>query len=600
MQLLLRSLWPFFVKYRWQFLWGFVFLIISNWFQLYPAQIVRDAFDLVAELLRAQQIAGAGIVGEGLRQLIWSTVILFSLLVVIAALLRGVFLFLVRQTLIVVSRLIEFDQKQQIFEHYQGFTLRQLRQHRTGDLMARIAEDVSNIRQFTGPVVMYSVNAFITFAMILVVMLYVNPELTLYVMAPLPIISLLIYIVHSHIIKRSEEKQKQLSALSSYAQEAYSGIRLLRAYARETSSRERFRIESEKYQQKAMRLIRIDAIFFPLVMILIGLSTVITVWIGGEKVIEGTITLGNIAEFVIYTNLLIWPVTALGWVTSLMQKAAASQKRVNDILAEMPDIDFPQDGPKITEGHLVFENVGLTYPDTGIIALSKVSFDLPPGRMLGIIGRTGAGKSTLANLCLRLMEPTAGKIYIDGRALQEYTSVELRSAFGYVQQEVFLFSDSLRANIAFGKPGATEEEIIDAAEFAGVWNDIQYLPEGLDTVVGERGVTLSGGQKQRIGIARAYLRKPHILILDDSLSAVDAETEAQILHNLRTRLLTAEHRPTLIVISHRLSAVEYADEVMVLANGRITERGTHLNLLELKGNYAELWHKQLLEAELQA
>jgi ATP-binding cassette subfamily B protein len=568
---------------------GIVCIIISNWFQLYPAQIVREAIDEVARQVKAGTAAQE-------RETIWWLVVKFSALIVGAAFLRGFFLFLVRQTIIVSSRLIEFDQKQLLFDHYQGFTLTQLRRHRTGDLMARIAEDISNVRQFTGPVIMYSINALVTFVMILVVMLYVNTELTLYVMTPLPFISLLIYVVHSRIIKRSEEKQQQLSTLSSYAQEAFSGIRLLRAYAREDAARERFRTESLLYQQRALRLISIDAIFFPLVMIMIGLSTILTIWIGGEKVIAGTITLGNIAEFVIYTSLLIWPVTALGWVTSLLQKAAASQQRINEILAERPDILFPEPGEPLADSTLAFRSVDFVYHDTGIQAIRNVAFSLPPGRMLGIVGRTGSGKSTLANLCLRLLEPTNGAITLGDKPLTAYSRDTLRGSFGYVPQEVFLFSDTLRANIAFGKLNATEAEIIEAAQFAGVWEDIQHMSEGLDTRIGERGVTLSGGQRQRIGLARAWLRKPQILLLDDSLSAVDAETEARILHNLRHKLSEGNYRPTLILISHRLSAVEPADEILVLEQGRLAERGTHAHLLEQQGLYADMHRRQQLES----
>jgi ATP-binding cassette subfamily B protein len=601
--LLLQSLYPYFVRYKWTLLQGFICLLITNLFAIYPAQVVRQAFDTVKLLI--EQFSAAQ--SEQIRTTVGSEIAWqlaqFGLLVVGASVLRGVFLFWVRQTIIVLSRKIEYDQKNQLFDAFQTYTQTTRRNLQTGDLMARIGEDVANVRMFTGPGIMYSINTITLSVMVLVTMLAVNPELSLYVLAPLPVLALSIYVVHQQIIKRSEEAQAQLSRLSSLVQESFSGIRLVKSFSREAVFNSRFEEASDEYSRRAMRQVQVDALFWPLIMVLIGLSTLFTVWIGGLKVMAGEITIGNIAEFMLYVNMMIWPVTAMGWVTSLMQKAAASQKRINAMLALKPELIFPTEPITIENGTpgsplVRFDRVSYTYPDTGITAVRDLSFLLEPGQVLGIVGTTGAGKTTLVQLMQRLIDPTDGQIEILGRPLQAYPEKQLRELFGYVPQDSFLFSDTLSANIGFGKTNATIAEIEAAARFAGVYDDIIGFPDGFATVVGERGVTLSGGQKQRIAIARAYLTQAPILVLDDSLSAVDTRTEETILNNLRTP--NAEYRPTLVLITHRLSVVQSADHILVLENGTVVQQGTYADLLEQPGLFANLHRRQQLEAEVLA
>jgi ATP-binding cassette subfamily B protein len=601
--LLLQSLYPYFVRYRWTLFQGFVCLLITNLFAIYPAQVVRQAFDTVKVLIEQFSAAGSEQVRVSVGNEIAWQLAQFGLLVVGASILRGLFLFWVRQTIIVLSRKIEYDQKNQLFDVFQTYTQTTRRNLQTGDLMARIGEDVANVRMFTGPGIMYSINTITLSVMVLITMLAVNPELSLYVLAPLPVLALSIYVVHQQIIKRSEEAQAQLSKLSSLVQESFSGIRLVKSFSREDVFNRRFEAESDEYSRRAMRQVQVDALFWPLIMVLIGLSTLFTVWIGGLKVMAGEITIGNIAEFMLYVNMMIWPVTAMGWVTSLMQKAAASQKRINAMLALKPELQFPAEDlspePETPGTPLVrFDHVSYTYPDTGITAVRDLSFRLEPGQVLGIVGTTGSGKTTVAQLMQRLMEASDGQIELRGKPIQAYPEKQLRQLFGYVPQDSFLFSDTLSANIGFGKTDATPDEIEAAARFAGVYDDILGFPDGFATVVGERGVTLSGGQKQRIAIARAYLTRAPILILDDSLSAVDTRTEETILHNLRTP--TADYRPTLVLITHRLSVVQNADQILVLENGVAVQHGTYAELLAQPGLFVGLHRRQQLEAEVLA
>lgn len=618
MNLLIRALWPYLTRYRWPLIWGIVFILISNWFSIYPAQVVRDAFNLVSDLIRQQELVAGTPAGDALSRRITYTLLLFGGIVVVAALLRGFFLYLVRQTIIVVSRHIEFDQKNELFDKYQLYSLSILRRRQTGDLMARIGEDVAAVRMFTGPGIMYTLSTITLFTMVMATMVVVNAELTLYVLLPMPVLALSIYLVHERINKRSEQAQNQLSTISSFTQEAFSGIRLLRAYTREDVSRRNFNQQSDVYMDLSLRLAKVDALFFPTILLLVGLSTVLTVWVGGEKVIAGTVTLGNIAEFILYINLLTWPVASLGWITSMIQKAAASQKRINELLALESELQFPASSEPVTRAHIQFVDVSFTYADTGIRALRGIHLDVPAGTTLGIVGTTGSGKTTLTSMLLRFMDPTEGAAFLDGRLLSEYSKEALRGAIGYVPQDVFLFSDTIANNIAFGKMNATREEVEAAARFAGVYDDIVGFPDGFETVIGERGVTLSGGQKQRLSIARAYLGRPKLLILDDALSAVDTRTEATILDNLRgggtapfalaptnghpsaDGEVAAGYRPTLVIVSHRISAVQDAQQIIVMDEGQIVERGTHAELLARRGAYAELYTKQLLEAELKA
>lgn len=600
MKTLLTHLAPYLRKYRWYLFWGFIFIIISNIFTIYPAQVVRLAFNLVGDLVEYYQLIKGFRAETQLFDLVGSAVLLYGGLVLGLALLRGFFLFLVRQTLIVMSRKVEYEQKNKLYHHYQSFSLSILRRRQTGDLMARITDDVTNVRMFTGPGIMYTLNTLTLFAIVLTTMLAVNIELTFYVLIPMPVLFLSIYFVHSIIIKRSDEVQSQLSNLTSYVQEAFSGIRLLKAYGRERHFKKSFVQESDVYRHRSLRLVKVDALFFPLILLLIGASNLFIVFIGGLKVISGSITIGNIAEFMIYVNLLIWPIAALGWITSMIQKAAASQIRINQMLALVSELEFPRESQPVDAYDISFRNVSFTYNDTGIDAMKAVSLEIPAGSVAGVVGPTGSGKSSAANLLLRLMDPDEGEVCIGGNALPTYSADALRGAIAYVPQDVFLFSDTIRGNIAFGKADAEESEIIGAAKFAGVFDDIMDFPKGFDTKVGERGVTLSGGQKQRISIARAYLLKAKIIILDDSLSAVDTKTEELILKNLRSNLYHEDYAPTLLIITHRISTVKHADRVFVMNDGQLVEQGSHEELLKSDGIYARMHFRQQLEEEISA
>jgi len=593
----IASLWPYFRAYRKSFLWGFLFIVISNGFALLAPGYVREAFDAGKAVLDNAQP------GEDTGGAITMVIVKYALLIVGTTVARGIFLFFVRQTIIRTSRRIEFDQKNKLYAQMQGFSDTNLRKRRIGDLLARIAEDVGHVRMFTGPGVMYTFNTITLFIMVLGTMIAINPELTLYTILPLPLLTLLIYLVHKVIIQRSEEKQAQLSDMSSYVQESYSGIRVIRSYNRSDAFRNLFRRESRRYLGKSMRLVAVDAYFFPLMTLLIGLSTTFIVLVGGRQVINGSgLTIGNVAEFFVYLNLLVWPVTALGWVSSLTQRAIASQNRINEIMGLSSELTFPPasaDSPTISAGKLELEHVGYTYPETGLVALQDISLTLQPGQCLGIVGRTGSGKTTLVQLLNRMIDPDLGVIRVDGTDLRAFPRDTLRNGIAYVPQDVFLFSDTIAHNIAFGKPDATREEVEAAARFAGVYEDIVDFPNGFDTKIGERGATLSGGQQQRVSIARAYLKKPRILVLDDALSAIDTETEEAILQNLRAPTAGSGPAPTLVIVAHRLSTVQHADQIVVLEDGKPSQIGQHADLITAQGLYARLWAKQQLESELE-
>lgn len=587
----------FFLRYRWRFLLGLIFVSLSNYFRVLQPQMIREALDLVVENIGLfGMFQGFGMQPE-LFKVLGKSLLYFGLLVLLLALLMGVFMYLMRQTIIVMSRLIEYDMRKEIFAHYERLSLAFYKRNNTGDLMSRITEDVSKVRMYLGPAVLYGINLASLFVLVIYSMVRVNLELTLYSLAPLPLLSISIYYVSNLINKKSEVIQKQLATLNSSAQEVYSGIRVVKSYVQEGPMARFFAGQSDDYKAKSLNLAKVDAFFYPLMILLIGASTVITVYIGGLQVVRGEITPGNIAEFVIYVNMLTWPVTSIGWIASIIQQAAASQKRINEFLHTGPDIASPAAEGQPIQGRITFDEVSFTYPDTGIQALKKVSFQLEPGQKMAIIGRTGSGKTTVADLLTRMYDVSQGAILIDGKDIREHNLYNLRRRIGYVPQDVFLFSDTIANNIAFGRSGASRQEIEEHARHAAIYDDIMELSDGFDTTIGERGVTLSGGQKQRVSIARAFLKQPDIVLLDDCLSAVDTKTEKQILGHLSGALANK----TAIIITHRIYSLLQFDKIIVLEDGAVAEAGAHEELLRQKGYYYELFEKQRLEeAEAEA
>jgi len=593
-------------KYRRRLIVGIIFVAVSNVFSIFPAQIIREAFDAVAQSEELRNLTdnldhsttkdGLSFVasfaeGMDLKQ----TILLFAALIFLMAFMKGIFTFLTRQTLIIMSRLIEYDLKNEIYAHYQDLNMAFYKRNNTGDIMNRISEDVSRVRMYLGPGIMYTINLIALFVMVVSVMLSIDVELTLYALSPLPILSILIYMVSSRINKKSEVVQEQLSKLSTFSQESFSGIRIIKSFVKEKYMFRELDKEAEDYKYKNLDLVKLEAFFFPIMMLLIGLSTILTVYIGAMKTISGEISAGNIAEFIIYVNMLTWPVTALGWVTSLVQRAAASQKRINEFLETKSEIRNPSDETIDIEGKITFRNVSFVYPDTGTKALNNVSFEVKAGETLAIIGKTGSGKSTIADLICRLYDPNEGDVLLDEKTLDKLNLSAIRSEIGYVPQEVFLFSDNIENNISFGINAreVDSSRIEKAARMAVIHKNIVQFPEKYNTELGERGITLSGGQKQRISIARALIDSPKVLILDDCLSAVDTETEELILNNLKDFIVDK----TAIIISHRISSIKHADQIIVLNEGEVIEQGTHQELLALKQTYYETYQKQLLEEE---
>lgn len=591
----LKFLNKYLSKYKYHLILGTIFIIISNVFAIIPAQIVRHAFDLVRENIMTYRLFEEAEMQGKFYTIFAGSIFLYGAIILLMALLRGVFLFLMRQTIIVMSRLIEFDLKNEIYMHYQSLPLSFYRRNNTGDLMSRISEDVSRVRMYIGPAIMYAINLMSLFVMVIPIMFIINPTLSIYALLPLPFLSMSIYYVNDKINKKSEEIQRSLSNLSTFVQEAFSGIRVLKSFVREQDSSEKFTLESESYREKSLDLNYINALFMPLIMGLIGVSVILTVYIGGIEVAKGAITTGIIAEFIIYMNMLTWPVTSVGWVTSIVQRAAASQKRINEFLEIKTDIVSEKNIEKHIDGAIEFSNVSFVYPDSGIKALSSISFKVEPDQSLAIIGTTGSGKSTIANLICRMYDRSEGQILIDGTDIKDFSISNLRSQIGYVPQDVFLFSDSIKNNISFGSNKISEEAIYQAARDADVYDNITAFPKGFDTRLGERGITLSGGQKQRVSIARAIARDPNILILDDSLSAVDTKTENNILNSLK-RIMKGR---TSIIISHRVSSAKLADKIIVLDEGRMVETGTHESLMEQAGIYRDLYEKQLQGEEVE-
>lgn len=580
-------------KYKYRFLLGILFVTISNIFAIIPAQIVRQAFDLVNEGITLHKLYAGLNQQEVIYDVFARNVTLYAGIILTMALLKGVFTFYMRQTIIVMSRLIENDLKNEIYHHYQTLPLSFYRRNNTGDLMARISEDVSRVRMYLGPAIMYGINLITLFLMVVPYMFSINSKLTLYTLLPLPVLSISIFYVNNIIEHKSDQIQKSLSGITTFVQEAFSGIRVLKSFVREDDSLQNFAQASNKYKDKSLELNFVNSLFFPLILFLIGLSTIITVYVGGQEVVRGSISAGTIAEFLIYVNMLTWPVTSLGWTTSLVQRAAASQQRINEFLHTHTDIVSQQDIKKPIAGDVAFEQVNFIYPETGIHALKDLSFRIRHGQSLAIIGNTGSGKSTIANLLCRLYDATDGRITIDGIDVRDYDIPSLRSQIGYVPQDVFLFSDTIRNNIGFGMENMSEAQMIQAAKDADVYENIIRFPDQFETKLGERGITLSGGQKQRVSIARALVKEPKILILDDSLSAVDTKTENTILNNLK-RIM--EDRTT-IIVSHRVSSAKLADHILVLDEGEVVQHGTHEELMQQEGLYKALYEKQLQDQE---
>lgn len=608
----LLSLNHFFWKYRWRFSLGVLFVIISNYFGILSPQITGFVVDKVTQ--RIQQMAGnntatiAPIKADNDPLVHWFTnkinffelpfekMILYTgIILLLLALLRGFFMFLMRQTLIVMSRHIEYDQKNQVYDHYQRLDAQFFKTHSTGDLMNRITEDVSRVRMYTGPAIMYLVNLVVLITLSLYYMISKDWRLSLYTLAPLPILAFTIYWVNTIIHKRSEQIQERLSDLTTNAQESYSGIRVIKSYEQEDSMFKFFSANSESYRQNAIGLAKVEALYFPSIGLLIGISTLITIMVGGMYQIDHQVSPGTIAEFVVYINMLTFPVSAVGWVASMIQRASASQKRLNEFLKTQPEVRSPQKAIKPDlKGNIELEDVSFTYEHTGIKAIDHIRLTIKPGEKIAIVGRTGSGKTTLAQLMLRFFDPQQGSIKIDGNDIKTLDLHDLRDQVAYIAQEVFLFSDTIANNIRFGK-NVSEVEMKRAAQFASVDEDILRLENQYETMVGERGVTLSGGQKQRVAIARALAKDSRIMILDDCLSAVDAKTEQKILTSLSEVL----NGKTAIIITHRIFSLIQFDKIIVMDGCKIVEQGTHEALLALNGYYADMYNRQLKTEEEQ-
>jgi ATP-binding cassette subfamily B multidrug efflux pump len=587
----------FILKYKFKMFWGVVFIALSNWLSIFPAQIFRNVIDVVMESVDLLNNFKNTRFSEAIKDLLITSALWFGVGLFIFAIARGVFVFFMRQTIIMVSRYIEYDLKNEIYNQYQKLDVSFYKNNNTGDIMNRISEDVSNVRMYLGPAIMYTINLIILFILVIFTMVNINFELSMYVLLPLPLLSVLIYFVSRRMTRLSENVQAQLSIIYNKTQETFSGVRVVKAYTKEKQTVEQFNAEADLYKDKALKLALADSMFSPLIFLLPVLSTVITVFVGGMEVINGTISYGNIAEFVIYINLLTWPVASLGWVTSLTQKAIASQRRINRFLQTESKIINPNNDPFAVKGEVEFRNVSFTYPESGIKALVNLSFKIPLQSSLAVIGKTGSGKSTIAMLINRMYDPDSGEIFIDGVNIKKINLNELRKQTGMVPQEVFLFSDSIEGNIAFGSFSGEELSdseralVIEAAKKAAIHNNICTFPNQYKTIVGERGITLSGGQKQRLSIARALLKNPKILVLDDCLNAVDTETEEAILNSLKSET----QGKSALIISHRVSSIKNCNNIIVLDHGTIAEQGHHEQLMVNKGLYYELYQKQLRE-----
>lgn len=576
-------------KYRLLLGLGMIFVVTSNIFALFLPQLIRIGI----EQLQVYVPFSYSFIGMELENEFsdWVVILIFiiSILAVTTTLIRGSLMFLMRQTLIVMSRHIEYDQKNELYQHYQVLTPSFFKRNSTGDMMSRISEDVSKVRMYTGPAIMYIAGLIITFTMVIYAMVSINAYLTFWTLLPLPILSYSIFKVSKAVNKRSEKIQKTLSNLTSKAQESYSGIRVIQGYARDQQVQEEFEELASHYRTESLGLAKIESFFGPLMLFLIGVSTLLSIYIGGIEVSKGRFTAGNIAEFVVYINMLTWPVASLGWAVSLVQRASASQKRINEFLNIQPDIISGEKFPITHIESIEFKNVSFTYPDTGIKALKNISFKIKSGEKIAIVGKTGSGKSTLAELLLRSYDPDSGEILINGHPFKEVNLFDYRELVGYIPQEVFLFSDTVNNNIKFGQPDAADSKVIEYSKIASVYDDIESLPKKFNTIVGERGVMLSGGQKQRISIARALVKEPSVLILDDCLSAVDAKTENVILSNFAK----SWKNKTVFSITHRLFTIRNFDNILVFEDGNLVESGKHEDIYSNKSFYYELYQLQL-------
>ena len=563
----------FFWKYRTLLAIGTVFIIIANLFALYPAEFVRKAFDAVILSMNTGNSSNTS-----------EILIKYGSLIVLFAILKGIFMYCMRQTIIVISRKIEYDLKNEIYQQYQALSISFYKKNKTGDLMNRISEDVSRVRMYLGPALMYAINIFILFLLVISKMLSISTTLTFFVLLPLPILAVSVYFVSSTMNKRSEKVQAQLSDITTVAQETFSGIKIIKSFSNEENALEVFMNSCKSYTKRQLELVKIEALFFPLIISMIGVSSVLTVYIGGLESFKGNISTGNIAEFIIYVNMLAWPVASIGWITSLVQRAAASQERINDFLLLTSDIENKTTEHTSIEGDIVFNEVNLSYTDTNIQALKNLSFRLKQGNTLGIFGKTGSGKSTIANLVCRLYDTSTGSISFGNTNIKNLNLNSLRTAIGYIPQDGYLFSGTIRENIAFSSDTIDNQKIIEAAKKADILDEINNFKEGLDTIIGERGVQLSGGQRQRLAIARTFYKNPSLYIFDDCLSAIDATKEQRILKQLKVE----SKEKSSIIISHRISTLKDADKIIVLDNGEITESGSHSELLSHKGFYFEM------------
>lgn len=572
----------YFVKYKWRFILGILFTVISNYFGVKMPVYVQDTVD---SMLNNDSVSG-------IEQALWLSLQVGGIYILLS-LGKGFFLFLMRQTIIVMSRFIEFDLKNEIFAHYQKLDLAFFKRNTTGDLMNRISEDVGLVRMYLGPGIMYSVNLVVLFAMNLTQMINISPKLTLFVLIPLPLMSFLIYKVSARMNQLSGSVQREQSMLSTIAQETFAGIRVIKAYNRQEEVSDKFAETAENYRKKSMSLVIVNALFMPTILFLIGLSTLIAIYLGGLMYYEEKISYGNIVAFIFFVNNMTWPFASIGWVTSIIQRAAASQTRINEFLKIEPEISNSNFQPFDFQGEIEFKNVSFTYPNTGIQALKNISFHIRKGDTLAVVGRTGSGKSSIIQLLMRQYDCTSGEILIDGLPIQQINLDAYRGQSGVVSQDVFLFSDSIANNLKFGAKNleVTENDLINITKDAHVYHNITDFPDQFETILGERGVNLSGGQKQRISIARALLGKPKLLLLDDCLSAVDTETEDTILRNLKK----GEKDRTSVVVSHRISTTRNANKILVLNEGQIIENGDHNTLVNLNGVYAEMYKSQLTE-----